>query len=501
MGMFDDAMDALSYPQRKLKESVSGDEGEWFSPEGRNPHVYAAGNTALDLIADPLNLIPFGLLAKAAKLVPAAKLKGNFLSSAPNYIKNHYGLTDGPALPRGPERVIMAAMPNSMLDQEKLGLVRSITGKLEWGTEAAKNAAKAVLTPSGRATYADTGVNVGSQDTVARHLRSGQQPKASAQVNYNQHQNVQAGRTGATSAAMREVGENSNLVDYQPNGKGTVSQMLQEQTGEVVGTRKNAAAKTSPVNKKDADYIEDHMQTWGPRTDDVVMKRARSGHGGRHWQDWVKKSPMTSAVSAAFQTHAGVPTLKQLYETLKKIEKTQPAKKKNRFKIKNKSFEDVEKNGLWLHGSLPGSAITEGGVNWLSKIDVDGTMSGIISDKHDFLDKLSGKVAKAINKVPGVKVSPDITERSLLAVTPVMKTTVQAQRPKQFARLGKAGKPTKTYSGVPTPKQEGTQTAALERYRAAKASKATLRAERIRQAGALSVPAALVQDDRSSKNP
>jgi hypothetical protein len=178
MGMFNDAMEAMSYPQRKLKEGISGEESEWFSPEGWNPQLWAASNVALDLVADPLNLVPVGLLSKAAKLIPAEKLKGNFLASAPNYIKNHYGLTDGPAKPRAPEAAIMAAMPNKMLPQEKLGLVRSATGKLEWATEAAKNAALAVLTPTGRATYADTGVNIGTQQTVKKHLKTGAQHKA-----------------------------------------------------------------------------------------------------------------------------------------------------------------------------------------------------------------------------------------------------------------------------------------------------------------------------------
>lgn len=491
-------LDAMSWPQRKLKELSNEDEREWFSSEGMNPHLYAAGNTALDLVADPLNFVPLGLLSKANKGVPSGKLKGNLLSSAPNYIDNHYGLTDGPLQPQGIEKAVVGAMPNSMTPEEKLGLVRQVMGKVDWLGESAKNAAVATLTPSGRALYADTGINKGSQNTVAKHLENTADPKgqakAGAQINYNLHQNAQAAWEGSPHPVMAEVGKMSNLETYQPNTAGTVSDMLVEHSGTVKGTRKNAVTKADPLPQEDASYIEDHMKVWGD-TDDVVMKRPQSGTGGKHYNDLFFKSPLTSAVFRAFHATGWKPTQRELYDSLKKIEASQPAGKKNLFKVKNKSWEDAEKNGIWLTGSLPGTAITEGGINWLSKVEPSGKLTGVISDKHDFLDKMSGLAAKLINKIPGMNVSPDITERSLLAVTPPMKGNIQNFRKTQYAKTG--GKPVPTYSGVPTPARKAgelTQRGILEEYTKIKPTKETLHNEWLRQGGMLSgLGAALVQ--------
>ena len=57
-GAVDTAMNA---PREYLKESISGDKSEWFSPEGLPVPLYAAGNTFLDIVADPINLIGGGL--------------------------------------------------------------------------------------------------------------------------------------------------------------------------------------------------------------------------------------------------------------------------------------------------------------------------------------------------------------------------------------------------------------------------------------------------------
>jgi len=68
-------LDVLSIPQDALKKATSGDEDIWFGEnydsEGkqRMPHeMWALGQVAGDLIADPLNLV-----GGAAKLVTKGK--------------------------------------------------------------------------------------------------------------------------------------------------------------------------------------------------------------------------------------------------------------------------------------------------------------------------------------------------------------------------------------------------------------------------------------------
>ena len=86
---FESAVDKLSVPQRKLKEAISGNETEWFSPEGVNPHVYAAGNTILDLLVDPVGMIPgLGVAKRYAQNIPTQI--DNFYS--PNVVDKAKGL-------------------------------------------------------------------------------------------------------------------------------------------------------------------------------------------------------------------------------------------------------------------------------------------------------------------------------------------------------------------------------------------------------------------------
>ena len=64
------------------------------SLEGMPPELYAAGNVALDMIADPLNFIGLGLVNRGAKAANAAtgalSGRGNATGAAKNYIDNFY---------------------------------------------------------------------------------------------------------------------------------------------------------------------------------------------------------------------------------------------------------------------------------------------------------------------------------------------------------------------------------------------------------------------------
>ena len=68
-----DIFEALAWPQKQTKGALAklrgegADEREWFSQGDMPREVWAAGNVAADLVLDPLNAIPVGLLAKAGK--------------------------------------------------------------------------------------------------------------------------------------------------------------------------------------------------------------------------------------------------------------------------------------------------------------------------------------------------------------------------------------------------------------------------------------------------
>jgi hypothetical protein len=487
MAEVDGMLSALSWPQRQLKEAVSGDEQEWFSPDGMNPHLYAAGNVAMDLVADPLNLIPVGLLSRAAKATKAALApgsgKGMAIAGAPNYIKNFYGLTDGSATQLTPVEAVGTQAIQKATGRpynEALGGIRKVKGMAEWAGQSAKGAAH-TLSPTSRALYKEKGIHPATQEIVGDYMKAGGRKdidKAAANVNYLNHIQKQAGRTGPLDESVAEVAHRSNLESYTPNKEGQISEWMTKNAGT------EADGKAVELGEKTAKYIEDHVNgSWGP-SETVVMKRARSGTGGNHFNDMYRgKLAPVGPLREAFMKAGKDPDINAVYRHLKKNE----GKGANYWKVKTKNADDLAENGLWLTGSGPGSAITEGGVNWLMKVEPDGTLMSVISDKHDFLEKLpvAGRVAK------------EHLPNDLVAVTPPMFANIKKIRKSQFDKAGHAA-PERAVSGVQRKKapKEATTLTLLEDFVSAKPSQQAVKAEQLKQAGMLStVPAAINTGD------
>ena len=117
---------ALDAPREFLKESISGDRSEWFSPEGMPVWMYAAGNTALDLFADPVNLMGAGFLKNVATAVPR-----NVRTMIPGFYK-------GPVeQAKGSLQEAARAMPYAV--QEALSPTAAATAR-EFGTGAGRRA-------------------------------------------------------------------------------------------------------------------------------------------------------------------------------------------------------------------------------------------------------------------------------------------------------------------------------------------------------------------------
>ena len=88
------ASEAIAWPQAKLKSMAGGDDSEWFAQGNMPVWMYAAGNTALDMVADPLNAVGAGLFTKGARAANAAtgalSGRGGATGAAKNYIDNFY---------------------------------------------------------------------------------------------------------------------------------------------------------------------------------------------------------------------------------------------------------------------------------------------------------------------------------------------------------------------------------------------------------------------------
>ena len=76
----------------------------WSEREGLGEKGAYVASTIANILVDPLNLLPIGLLTKGTKAVSKAKqmganidesaMKGSFVSSFPNYIQGRYMATD-----------------------------------------------------------------------------------------------------------------------------------------------------------------------------------------------------------------------------------------------------------------------------------------------------------------------------------------------------------------------------------------------------------------------
>jgi hypothetical protein len=345
-----------------------------------------------------------------------------------------------------------------------------------------------LASPKARALHKEQGINPVVQKIVRETVEGKPNPrdieKAAANVNYLSHMHNQSGRTGPINPAMAQIAQKSNLETYTPNQPGQISDWMKQHSGtvklgdDVVGPR----GQKNVLSDADASTIENHVNSaWGP-SDTVVMKRARSGTGGNHFTDmYAGRDPFARPRAGNGVAQNAVKLMNQYGDDWIK-----------HFPDKGSNYRVISKgdDGVWVTGTgrTVGTAVTEGGVNWLAKVEPDGTMVSVISDKHDFLEKPLQKVAGAANKVPGVNMHPEIMDKSLVAVTPPMYSNVKNLMTKQAKNLPKDYK---NIAGVPTPKGGPTNLTLLEEFASAKPSDMGVKAEQLKQAGMLSGAAAL----------
>jgi len=129
----------------------------------------------------------------------------------------------------------------------------------------------------------------------------------------------------------------------------------------------------------------------------------------------------------------GTLTTEELYKKLQKLEKNANWK----FHSKSATAEDVAKNGIWITGSFTGSAITEGGVNYITKLQPSGQYMTVVSDEHNFFETLLDKVAGKLSG--GRATGKQLLESRLLAATPPMYGNVYRHR-KQLGKADEVGK-------------------------------------------------------------
>lgn len=441
---------ALEYPLRKTKEALSGSQDHWFPPttdpstmqggtysqtmrEAGVPDlpredVQAAYNTAgmlSDVALDPMMPIG-GALAKGPNVLKGA------VASLDNYIPGHYG-------PRTPQTM------DSKLSAPMYAAKEKVAGGVNWLGEQVRDSLGHLVDPQSRALYNEQKITSPAQQRIKNRspLDSRAKEKNVSQIQYTSgHIPTQTGEKASTNPAAAEVLNRSFVEDYAPAQGNNLSEALQRQTvkkyegDKVKPTAKDFAEGVDvPTTPEEAQVVQENFDTWFPNAKTFVIKSPVAKETGGHFNDVVYKNPAKKALVDGFTAHideSGNVDLNALrgflvdgkdkyHETLKAAGRTKDSWKVGR----------LTEEGLYLHGSRVGSAITEGGVGWVAKIEPDGTFKAWMLDNHDFKEK-----------VPGVK---SIVPDDMVAVTPTMTTNIKNLAPGKSltANLRRGGKEVK----------------------------------------------------------
>lgn len=416
-GGSDAAMTAAEYPQRKLKEAISGDEESWGLPDfsydvnvgnragyrGTATVTDEAVETGLDFVADPLNAAGAGLVRQGMKAAnKVGDIAGNTTAAARNYIDNFYAPSKT-AQPTVVDELIMqnqqalSRVPKvgPIIDrlektQDSADMRERVGSFLGWAGDSVVRGVEQTISPSARANYRQNQVTQTMQDTARTALMTGgsrDTAKAVAQTQATENIANQAGRTGPKSEAVEDLNRRSFLTEPVKATKGSYRKLIKD--NKLTGVYEKSG-KPVGVSNKDLGIVEDHvMSVWKDRkgrkvsetpTADIRIKNPGSGDQvtGSHVLDFRQKSKVFKTMNALYKKNLK-PTLEETWRHLKDSEvKLHP---------KSKTLEDARENGIWTTGSFSGNAITEGGVNYIAKVNPNGRVMAVISDEHNFLEK------------------------------------------------------------------------------------------------------------------
>ena len=259
---------------------------------GRASYVASA---ALNLLVDPLNLLPVGLLKKGTQAVKNAKqmganvdksaMKGSFVSSFPNYIQGHYAPTDR-------TKEVMKALDEGLLSGVKIkgAPLSSHYKKAKKGTGFAKtglaglgNIVKNSLSPEARAVYRSHNINKGMMEGGFLSNKGNTDLELIHRALYNAHIAEQSGTVGSKTL-LKDFMKRVEYQGYTPFKEGTYHKVSK---GRVMGGQ--------AITKDEANMLEDIMgRVWvdgkGIKASDdastrVFIKRPSSPKGGQHVND------------------------------------------------------------------------------------------------------------------------------------------------------------------------------------------------------------------------
>lgn len=415
---------------------------------------------AANLIVDPLNLVGAGLFTKglkgADKAVKAGAdvqegaMKGFALSSVPNYIPDFYGVskTTNATVKDMKRGLFFKSLDSATPFQKKYlanvneGLKKPVSvasyevaqkglGMGKTILEGGKNIAKNVVSPENRAIYRSEGINKGLMTSKALSDKADTKIEYVHRALYNMHITQQTGSTGSRqllSDFMSRLG-NAGYVPLKPGAY----------TDAVEGFHTVMKGSSGPATKAETDAIQAIVgEQWkagktmfqkltgkegtsiGSSENALLFTKADSSTvGGNHANDMRrllgKEEGELAIIQKAFDNPAvSKMTLDELADYLRGLEYTRPKNPGKRFWTKEfwdtlanaprekytPNFRvDEDSGNVWVNFSFKGSSITEGGVNSLVGLKPSGRMVSVVSDEHNFIEKVPGVSKMLPNRV------------------------------------------------------------------------------------------------------
>lgn len=382
-------------------------------------------------------------------------------------------------------------------------------GSLEWGAKGLGRVANLMFNPTARALYTERGISpvfdtyyqMYKKAEAANDKTAANQALELAQSQMQQMANIKkqaGGKTRGEDATKDFI--NAATDPDAPQGFVNTAEAGQ---GWYHNSTSNAKSVINGISKADSDIIEEHvMRVWkaDPNKTNIIVKTPRSDYTGNHFEDVLARNTNVTRVAELFADDNGnfVPfesgqALKDAIGKLNKENKTyqrksgsnkpgDPKRDKTTGKQEGNLFsvERVEDDGVWLQMSKAGQAKVEGGVNMLIKLDINGNLTGVMSDLHDFMEKLpTGKIANklgvnkklqsrglpAIGDVPNVPMQMALPN-NVIAVTPPMQSNVVSVTGQTFNKKTKDAMGLRQADTTPTP-EAAMKAAVRERVEAA----------------------------------
>lgn len=415
---------------------------------------------AANLIVDPLNLVGAGLFTKGVKGAEKAvksgadvqegAMKGFALSSIPNYIPEFYGVSKTTQATVGDMKrgLFFKSINDATPFQKKYlanvneGLKKPVSvasyevakkgaGIGQTILEGGKNMAKNFANPENRAIYRSEGINKGLMTSKALSEKGDTNIEYIHRALYNMHITQQTGSTGSRqllSDFMSRLG-NEGYVPLKPGAY----------TDAVEGFHTVMKGADGPATKSETDAIQAIVgEQWragktmfqkltgkegtsiGSSENALLFTKADdSRKGGTHMNDMRRllgrKDGEMAIIQKAFDNPAvSKMNLDELADYLRGLEYTRPKNPGKRFWTKEfwdtlanaprekytPNFKvDEDSGNVWVNFSFKGSSITEGGVNSLVGFQPSGRMVSVVSDEHNFIEKVPGVSKMLPNRV------------------------------------------------------------------------------------------------------